>query len=307
MTSIIPFWTNNTYYLVNELNFIPCRNCSIEKNLNRITRFILITSIIISAIIKTTTPLYLGLFIITLIAILYFLSTNQMNTFKDNFSNLNNKSLGYDDQLYLLNTPNNPTYVNDPTAFYNGPSPYQDPYLNYGLGPQDYRIKQSLLNTPIENLMSKPILRNPTNNNPFMNVMPLDYGAPPIYDNYNHYEKYNYPTKESQEIRSDITNNFNKNLFQNASGLLWERNNSQREYISQPVGDVPNNQTEFAEWLYGNQYGNCKSGSIYGRHGFKYTDDSLLCNGFNVATPTNQGLINGNLMSSVDQSSGLYE
>jgi len=65
-----------------------------------------------------------------------------------------------------------------------------------------------------------------------------------------------------------------------------------------PVGSVPNNQGEFANWLYGNRF-ICKHGSVYQHYGIEYTDDSLTCNGFNAAEPTNKGLLNGNLMSSV--------
>jgi hypothetical protein len=70
-----------------------------------------------------------------------------------------------------------------------------------------------------------------------------------------------------------------------------------------PVGSVPNNQPEFAQFLYGTGPV-CKNGSIYQNYGLKYTDDSLVCNGYNVAEPTNKGLLNGTLMSSVDQGKG---
>lgn len=144
---------------------------------------------------------------------------------------------------------------------------------------------------------TKPTLRLPTDNNPFMNVMPIDYGTQPEYADY---PRYNVPDSKNSNkvIDKRIKQSFDKNLIRDADSMLWERLNSQREYISQPVGSVPNNQDEYANWLYGTN-GNCKHGSIYARHSFKNTDESMLCNGFNVSAPTNMGLLGKNLMSSV--------
>ncbi len=213
--------------------------------------------------------------------------------------------LFYGKQEGLLNQLNNPTQIHHMPQ-HTGPSPYQYPMLNYGVGPQAANVTDTVLNTPEGVFMKDPVLRTPTANNPFMNVMPLDYGAPPIFDNYNRYEKVNYPTPDSQHIREEVESEFERGLYQNANGRLWDRTNSQRQFVSQPVGSVPNDQGEFANWLYGTP-GNCKHSSIWDRYGVQYTDESLLCNGFNVATPTNKGLLNENLMSSVAKSPGMYQ
>lgn len=131
----------------------------------------------------------------------------------------------------------------------------------------------------------KPI-RYPTHQNPFMNIPIPDYDKPQEYNDYYRYKDITYPTPESEKVRNTIEDDFVKGLYQDPAGRLFERNNSQREYISQPVGTVPNNQTEFAQWLYGKDYV-CKSGSIWDRYGVKYTPDSLVCNGFNASEPTN--------------------
>jgi hypothetical protein len=304
----VPFWAENPDFLINSATFWPRSETSAEDNLNRITRFIILSSIIIGAIMKSTRPLYLGLFAITAVAILYFLSFRQR---MDTFGNYNNGpnlygpngsfGTGYNmPQLYnipqegLLYKPNNPTGV--PPVNSNGlPSPYQYPMYNYGNGPQESRIANDIQNA--KNSSSSPRLRSPTDNNPLMNVMPLDYDAKPFFDGH---EKINYPTPQAQQTRDEIETSFEKGLFQNSSGKLWNRTNSQRQYVSQPVSTVPNKQGQFASWLYGTRQ-NCKQGSIYNSYGVEYTDDSLMCNGFNVATPTNQGLLNGDLMSSVQQ------
>ena len=207
-------------------------------------------------------------------------------------------NLYYGKQESLLNTLDNPTRVNDFRAF-NFHSPYLNPSLNFGVGPQAANVTQEFLTAPDKDAFWKrPVLRQPTIDNPMMNVMPLDYDAPPMFGDYYHYEKTTYPSDKDLEVRGQVKNDFESGLIQNADSLLWNRLNSQRQYVSMPVGSVPSDQSEFANWLYGTP-GTCKMGSVFQGYGVQYTDDSLLCNGWNVAEPTNKGLLNGNLMSSV--------
>jgi hypothetical protein len=198
-------------------------------------------------------------------------------------------------QESLLYRENNPTFVGG-FASYNLPSPYKHPRQNYGLGPYKQNLGNEINSAPNGTFDKRPFLRQPTVNNPFMNVSPVDYDAPPLFSNYVHYEK--NISKNDLAVRDAVKNNFEKGLVQNADSLFWNRRNSQRQYVSQPVGSVPSDQAEFANWLYGTP-GNCKQGSVFVNYGVEYTEDSLLCNGFNVAEPTNKGLLNGNLMSSV--------
>ena len=128
-------------------------------------------------------------------------------------------------------------------------------------------------------------LRNPTINNPMMNVPIHDYDEKQKYRDYQHYAK-DQSRPEVRHLRKEIEGNFENRLFQNPSGALWERINSQRQFYSTPVGSVPNNQSAFAQNLYGHPEGVCKSGSIWARYGIEETTDSQLCNGWNVSTPT---------------------
>ncbi len=206
----------------------------------------------------------------------------------------------YGRQESLLNKMDNPTRVSGFSS-YNYPSPYQNPSLNFGVGPQAANLTQEVLSAPNKNVfMESPVLREPTGDNPMMNVMPMDYDAPPLFADYNHYEKSTYPSQKELNIRNEVKNDFNKGLIQNADSKFWERLNSQRQFVSMPVGSVPNNQGEFANWLYAPAGGKvCKQGSVYVGYGVEYTDDSLICNGWNLPVMSNQGLLNGNLMSSV--------
>lgn len=261
------FWIKNPSDLLNETNFIPCKSCSFDKNLNRITKFVILVTIIIATVRKSVLPLYIGLFVIILIALFYFLASSKMtNRYRNN------------------------------EYFSNGAvSMYRDPQFAYGSGPMLYRSDAN----PVDG-NSYPSLRNSTTDNPFMNVMPLDYGAEPIYQNYPRYENLLDPSPNQLEIRESVKDNFESKLWQNEESRLFERSNSQRQFVSQPVGSVPNKQNEFGSWLYGSEYV-CKQGSVYNKYGLTHTNDSMTCNGFNAAEPTNHGLLNGNLMSSVQR------
>ncbi len=157
--------------------------------------------------------------------------------------------------------------------------------------PNDYRFRSEI--NKIESDISKewpvqPVLRKPTLNNPFSNVPPTSFGRPQVFKDY---QKSVGSDPSSKNVRNLMENNFVAGLYQNPADKLFDRENSQRQFYSVPVGSVPSDQTKFAESLYGVDY-NCKAGSIWMDTGVKFTDDSLMCTGFNVSTPTNFGQIN---------------
>jgi hypothetical protein len=130
--------------------------------------------------------------------------------------------------------------------------------------------------------------RKPTVNNPMMNVPVTDYDKPQKYNDYERYEAVKKDTVYTNAVRDQVEDEFTKGLYQNPSDKLWNRENSQRQYISQPIGSVPNDTVELAQWLYGNTDGSlCKQGSIWDRYGLNYVENN--CNGYNVSTPTNFG------------------
>lgn len=304
------FWIKNPSDLFAETNFMPCKNCSLDRNLNRITKFVIIVSVIISAVRKSVFPLYIGLLLILLIVLFYFLSSSKMRSEGSRIEGFANGSFENgvfkgsvpipmgpygNSQTGLLYQPNNPVSVKSYSNYGTEVSMFKDPQFAYGSGPLLYRY----LEEPKDN-STYPSLRNSTKDNPFMNVMPIDYDAKEIYQDYPRYEVSLDPSPKQLETRDSVDTNFETKLWQNEESRLFNRLNSQRQFVSQPVGSVPNKQNEFASWLYSTP-GNCKASSIYSRYGVKYTDESLLCTGFNAAEPTNQGLLNGNLMSSVEK------
>lgn len=82
--------------------------------------------------------------------------------------------------------------------------------------------------------------KRPTVENPFMNPNILDYnnGDPPAASNV-----------DDDEIKEQMTINYNHDLYQNVDEL-WDKKNSQRQFYTIPNTTIPNNQTEFANWLY---------------------------------------------------------
>lgn len=82
--------------------------------------------------------------------------------------------------------------------------------------------------------------RKPTKENPFMNPSILDYNTedPPAACNV-----------DDDYINDSMNVNFNHDLFRNVDDL-WERENSQRQFYTVPNSTIPNNQTDFAKWLY---------------------------------------------------------
>lgn len=91
----------------------------------------------------------------------------------------------------------------------------------------------------------------PTSNNPLMNINLITSErtlppAPMYYDDL--------------EIKSEINDKFNTNLYRNVDDL-YGKANSQRQYYTMPSTTIPNRQTEFAKWCY--QTGpTCKESSI---------------------------------------------
>ncbi|ARF09415.1 hypothetical protein Indivirus_1_38 [Indivirus ILV1] len=84
------------------------------------------------------------------------------------------------------------------------------------------------------------LCRKPTINNPFMNPAATEFG------------EYSLPAAcnaDDEDIKNDIKVNFNHELFRDVEDV-FERKNSQRQFYTLPNTAVPNNQTEFANWLY---------------------------------------------------------
>ncbi len=83
--------------------------------------------------------------------------------------------------------------------------------------------------------------RKPTVENPFTNIVFSDY-----LDASNVANPCNIDDKN---IQQDMQNLYNSTIFRNIQDV-FERENSQRMFYTVPIRTIPNDQTEFANWLY---------------------------------------------------------
>uniref|UniRef100_A0A6C0IWA7 Minor capsid protein P9 transmembrane helices domain-containing protein n=1 Tax=viral metagenome TaxID=1070528 RepID=A0A6C0IWA7_9ZZZZ len=93
----------------------------------------------------------------------------------------------------------------------------------------------------------------PTDDNPFMNILLSDY-----IDNPNR-ESLNKKPNVDLNIKKLIDKKFSKNLYKDFSDV-FEKANSQRQFYTTPITTIPNKQNKFANWLY-NRGPTCKEGN----------------------------------------------
>ena len=94
----------------------------------------------------------------------------------------------------------------------------------------------------------------PNKENPFMNVLPETYIKTPNCVSQIEDTNVNY-----EDLQQDITNNFNEGLFQEVSDI-YGKMSSQRQFYTMPNTSIPNDQGEFADWLYQTP-STCKEGN----------------------------------------------
>jgi hypothetical protein len=89
-----------------------------------------------------------------------------------------------------------------------------------------------------------------TKNNPFMNVLVTDYKDNPNRDAEISKHVYFDNDDKRQEIQKTIKHNFKNNLYKDVSDVFG-RMNSERQFYTTPITTIPNDQGNFAKWLYG--------------------------------------------------------
>jgi hypothetical protein len=117
------------------------------------------------------------------------------------------------------------------------------------------RIKSELSikkDTPIMVNSVGDICQTPTPNNPFMNVLITDYtenpNRPPACN-------HNDPVAKDQTGKY-----FDYNLYKDVEDV-WEKRNSQREFVTMPWTTIPNDVDSFMKWCYKTTYV-CKDGDL---------------------------------------------
>jgi hypothetical protein len=96
-------------------------------------------------------------------------------------------------------------------------------------------------NTPIKIDDKGDICQLPTPNNPFMNVLMTDYTANP-----NRPPACSHADNDVKELTND---HFDYNLYKDVSDV-WEKRNSQREFVTMPSTTIPNDRDSFMKWCW---------------------------------------------------------
>jgi hypothetical protein len=258
------FWLTSPTELYKDNNFLkfyPKYEMTRTEQLNAITRFMIYVFIILIIFNKDRRWLYLPVSIILLTVVFYYITkTDQQAGFKELDRLLTIRKEKRDAAILKeqneLKHDGAETYnidVIDETAADVLRADYKletgtydsDGILRIG-GEEALRLpknideQQSLYNVDEINQYQENTCRRPTKNNPFMNPNITDYnnGYVPAACNV-----------DDDQIKDDMYVNFNEDLFRDVDEV-WERENSQRQFYTIPNTAVPNNQVEFAKWLY---------------------------------------------------------
>ena len=77
----------------------------------------------------------------------------------------------------------------------------------------------------------------PNKNNPYMNVLVSDYSARPERP------------PACTDAKDKIEDNFNIHLYRNVNDI-WNKNNSQRQFYTNPATTIPNDRDSFMKWCW---------------------------------------------------------
>ena len=268
------FWTEDPSILLkNYYIILPTSNMNRIEQLNTCTRFI-IYLIILYLIFDIGQSFIICLLIgIILIIIFYYIYKSDPIGIKNDLINEANSSEKIFTEDYQsckdcqdnnkLNVPMISLYDNVKDKVFKGDSipntnfevesGYIDSDGQYKIGPNHTDInyfdyineqnnkKNKKVSWEKEQLYNKSNCRKPTVENPFGNIVFSDY-----IDSQNLAEPCNV---DNEDIQNNMQNLYNSSIYRNLSDV-WERENSQRMFYTLPIQTVPNDQTDFANWLY---------------------------------------------------------
>lgn len=257
------FWLDDfsqLYINNNFLNFFPKYDMTRIEQLNALTRFFLYYFIIILIFGKEKSWLLLPITGFVVIIIIYYIYINDNMSKQKEFdriinmrekkrmedSNYLNKELEYDGKPDITIEDLDESIPDDFDNTYSLESGYYDSDNRLRIGnkvnvPKYNKSNNNSLYTVDEIVKyQENTCKKPTRNNPFMNSN---------ITNYNNDFQPTACNAENDEIKDDMYVNFNHGLFRDVDEL-WERANSQRQFYTMPNTSVPNNQVEFAKWLY---------------------------------------------------------
>lgn len=260
------FWINDISILYKDkkfIEFIPHNNMTLNQKLNAITRFCIYFICIVILFCKN--DLWIVFAVLVIIGCIayynirnntknnnehfsfYSTSDNDDDTYCSGSSCLTNmldnnniiKNAYGNDAKYSDQSDNNSKSTFIETGYFDSRDKMK---IGKMYNPPEYNRKKRVhfRNDVIYNDDNNKSCKKPTYQNPFMNPDITDFGngEHPVACN-----------ADDNDIKYEIAEKFNKNLFRNVDDI-FETENSKRQFYTIPNTGVPNNQTEFAEWLW---------------------------------------------------------
>lgn len=252
-------FTNNEKFWINDISvlykkyydIVPQFSQSREKQMNIITRlcFYILILLIVFNYIKL---IYIPISIILLVLIFYIIHRSDKKGREDDInkelkirkklSEQQKKNVIFEDGNNFMDSDNLTVFDdNESKESFQVSSLGFDGYSQFS---DNNRQEEELLNfyTPNElDDFERNTCRKPTHENPFMN--------PNISDYANDKEVPKACNVDDEEINDNMELEFKENMFRNIDDV-FDNENSIRQFYSVPSRSFPNNQKEFALWLY---------------------------------------------------------
>ena len=227
------FWINDLSVLYKKGNFvkiIPSTDMTKSEKLNAIARFCILMIIVLLIVERTSNWIYIAALVVLVTIVIHVSGRrNDERYSSDNCCPENDEiKVGRFDQNGQIIFDHNDH--NDDR--YNDRSDDDTQTLNSA----DSAVSVDSL----------PSCKAPTKNNPFMNGDVEEIGKyTPVACN-----------ADDEDIKSQISDAFNENLFKNMTDL-FELKNSERQFYTVPVPNGIPDTVKFAKWAYGGRR-NCK-------------------------------------------------
>lgn len=230
----IPFWTDNPNILLKQeymFEFFPTEYMTYEQKMNAISRLVIVLTVFGFAYSKNHRLLVISF--ITLVSI-YLIYQNQR-------------------------------YENDKMAIKK--MNLEDGIENFENGGISGPAQQALNDSRIMTKDPKEVFDSPAVNNPFSNVLLTDYdynpNKKPAAPSYNESVQQDI-LGQAKQLVSDMhpdQPDISDKLF-NSIGDRLEFEQSMRQFISNPATTIPNDQTAFAQYCFGNAI-SAKEGNLF--------------------------------------------
>lgn len=220
-------WIENPMIFIKDkgfLNFIPNRNSTKVNQINSLT-LMLIYLFIILYLFKLNNSITNSLIfaIIFIMIVLYY----GYYSYRENLDDNSDAKVDTSDNNISIESG----YYDSNGELQLGPF-YSHKNNKLPRLEKSYKEVQSYLNDTS---------RKPTSDNPFMN---------PILTDYNNESDPRPSNVDDDEIKNEIRQSFNKDLFRDL-GDLFDVKNAERIFYTVPGGSIPNDQDAFAKWCYG--------------------------------------------------------